>query len=488
MAYAHSKNARGHRHDLVDHSRSVAELAAAFALDLQASQVAHVLGLWHDLGKFHPAWQAYLLGSESDPGMRGHGPDHKTAGAQLALKHLGTLALLVQGHHGGLQTPTDLKAWLSDPTRAAAIREALDLARQALPDLEPRQQLPLPAPVRRERLTAELFMRLLFSALVDADFLDTERHFREEASAQRGTEVTLAVLWERFERHQRQFSGQRSGVISRSRHEILEHCLAAAELPPGLFRLAVPTGGGKTLSAMGFALKHALRHGHRRVIVAVPFISITEQTADVYRSIFDGPRDDSPNDQSVVLEHHSGADSIEDQASGEEDARPSTSWRRLAAENWDAPIIVTTTVQLFQSLFAARTSATRKLHRIARSVIILDEAQSLPSHLLTPILDVLCQLCQHFGTTVVLSTATQPAFDAIPVFSAAPAREMVPDAPRFFEILKRVEYQWRLDPPLTWTAVAELADGEPQALIVVNTKKDALALLDVLDDAWPSPS
>lgn len=160
----------------------------------------------------------------------------------------------------------------------------------------------------------------------------------------------------------------------------------------------------------------------------------------------------------------------------------------MAAENWDAPIIVTTTVQLFQSLFAARTSATRKLHRIARSVIILDEAQSLPSHLLTPILDVLCQLCQHFGTTVVLSTATQPAFDAIPVFSAAPAREMVPDAPRFFEILKRVEYQWRLDPPLTWTAVAELADGEPQALIVVNTKKDALALLDVLDDAWPSPS
>ena len=263
-------------------------------------------------------------------------------------------------------------------------------------------------------------------------------------------------------------------MVNQVRSEVYHACLNVAEKPPGIFRLAVPTGGGKTLLAMGFALRHAVLYGMERVIVAAPFMSITQQTAEVYRDFLEeDPEQESP----VVLEHHSMAETGED-----EEYSHGRVWSRLAAENWDAPVVVTTTVQLFQSLFSNRTSSTRKLHRLANSVLILDEAQSLPPQLLTPILDALRHLTEDYGVSVVLSTATQPAFETIkPFVDIAPA-DMVPGAAKHFQTLKRVNYEWKTQPALSWHTVAELMRESSQVLTVVNTKRDALALLEALDD------
>ncbi|MBI3966162.1 MAG: CRISPR-associated helicase Cas3' [Chloroflexi bacterium] len=475
MAYAHSRNAQGKRHDLLDHLRATAELAAAFAEPLGASEAARFLGLCHDAGKFNPAFQQYLLDCEANPKAKGHGPDHKAAGTQLTLKHLGPISLVIQGHHGGLRTLTDLQSWISQRLADPATADALDQARRAIPLLEPVQPIPLPQHAEVDRRAAELFMRLLFSALVDADFLDTEGHFAADRAELRGGTVTIDDLWERFERDQQQrFTDAPDTPVNRLRNEVYESCLGAADQPPGFFRLTVPTGGGKTRAAMAFALRHALRHGQRRIIVAVPFITITQQTADVYRQIFGAGDDPEP----TVLEHHSEAFGNTD----EDDAHPIVAWSRLAAENWDAPIVVTTTVQLFESLFANGTSRCRKLHRLANSVIILDEAQSLPSHLLEPILDGLQQLGRHYRTTVVLSTATQPAFESLQPFAAITAREIVPEPGRLFTAMKRVTYSLRCDTTVEWSDVAALLADQSEALVVLNTKRDALALLDALGD------
>ena len=462
--FAHSANMQGQRHDLAAHLQAVADLAAQFAQPLGASGLARALGLWHDLGKAHPAFQDYLLRSEAGHSLR-RGPDHKAAGAIFTQQRpLGLFALLVQGHHGGLNKPEDFRSWVSDPTRRQAALQALTIARRAgLADEG--APPPIPQAALSDPLAADLLMRLVFSALVDADYLDTEQHFAGGAIASRESSATLADLWRRFERDQASLTGARSDRVSRARHDIYEACLRAAELSPGLFRLTVPTGGGKTRSALAFALRHALRHGHERIIVAIPFISITEQTADVYRAIFE--REDGP---SVVLEHHSAVLREDDD----------DNWARLAAENWDAPIVVTTTVQLLESLFANKPARMRKLHNLAHSIIILDEVQSLPVDLLVPILDALRGLAEHYGTTIVLSTATQPAFEAIPAFRDLPAREIVPEPASHFANLKRVEYAWRTDPSLSWDDVADAVAGERQALLIMNTKKDALNALAAL--------
>lgn len=474
MAYAHTRNDQGERHDLVAHLKAVATIASRFAASFDASELAQYISLWHDLGKFSPAFQDYLLQAET--GERRRGPDHKAAGVQVALNQgLGPLALLLQGHHGGLKTKQDLKRWFEK--HAAVTDVALELAQDALPNLYPDSPLEFPdyAMPQAGLLRLEFFLRILFSTLVDADFLDTEHHFSARKSELRGNEVTLADLWRRFEEDQQRFEDAPDTTVNHSRKQIYRACIEAATLPPGLFRLTVPTGGGKTRSGMGFALRHALEHGHERVVVAVPFISITQQTAGVYRGIFDSEGDALP----AVLEHHCGASEFTNEPDWYD---PQAVWGRLAAENWDAPIIVTTTVQLFESIFANSTSRCRRLHRLAKSIIILDEAQTLPYHLLDPILDGLRELCTNYGSTVVLSTATQPAFDAIPAFERLEAREIVPEPERHFQALKRVIYEWRIDEPLSWEEAASLMREETQAMAVLNTKKDALAILEALDD------
>lgn len=482
MAIAHSANENGQRHDLVAHLRGTAALARTFAANLQAADLGYVIGLCHDVGKFHPAFQQYLLEGEAGRVARGHGPDHKAAGSLLTQRtQTPLLSLLIQGHHGGLRSPNDYRSWLMEKSGGAMPEEALAIARDVLPDLAALPRVDAPAFVLHDQSAAEMFLRLLFSALVDADFLDTEAHFDSNRSARRQLAADLPALLDRFERNQQAFlerRGRASGYAERvaaARATIYEDCLVAAGRPRGLFRLTVPTGGGKTRSAMAFALRHAVRHGMERVVVAVPFITVTEQIADVYRDALGSPADHD----SVVLEHHSGTSA---DGEGDELLNGSALWSRLASENWDAPVVVTTTVQLFESLLGNRTSQVRKLHRLANTVIILDEAQAIPPHLLSPTLDALQQLVRHYGSTVVLSTATQPAFEAIPTFASIEATEIIKDPARWFEDLRRVRYDWRVDPPLGWAEIAGILRAERQALAVVNTKKDAFSLLDAIDD------
>lgn len=488
--FAHSRNAAGARHRLVDHLRETARLTGEFVEALGARDLGSYLGLWHDVGKFDPAWQRYLLDAEAGRVAAGHGPDHKAAGASMAAEAAGLPALVIQGHHGGLLDAGQLKAWLADTGARAGAGEALRQAEASMPDLRPRGRLPLPpfllGPARGPQVAdlaraSELFIRLLFSALVDADSLDTERHASPERADLRGHDIDVGTLCGRLDDALAAFPPSPSAPVREVRTEILAACRAAAELPPGLFRLAAPTGGGKTLSGLAFALRHARRHGLRRVIVAVPYISITEQTAGVYRSVLGDGDDGRP----AVLEHHSGSRElvqagVADPAEG--DCRPDALWGQLASENWDAPLVVTTTVQLFESLFSRTRTACRKLHRLARSVIVLDEVQALPVPLLDPILDVLRELCEYYGTTVLLSTATLPAFDAVPALTGLPARDVLPDPAPLFRRLARVRYDWRTDEPLPWASVADLIGAEGQALAVLNTKRDALALLDALGD------
>ena len=466
--HAHSANGEGQRHGLVEHLRAVAELAREFSSSFGGGETAHYAGLWHDLGKFDPEFQRYLSGG------RPRGPDHKGAGTRLACQHLGPGGLLVQGHHGGLGAMQDLKGWAAEKGATGAATQALEAARRLIPELEPHHAVDFPDFMKRDPVKAELWLRMVFSALVDADFLDTERHFNPGRTALRSSDPDMAQLWDRFQTRHRESVRGASGPVNAVRSEVYDACLAAAERPPGVFRLTVPTGGGKTLSALGFALRHASAHGLKRIVTATPFMSITQQTAEVYQEFLEQGADAEP---SVVLEHHSMDDMNE-----EEEYERGRVWSRLAAENWDAPVVVTTTVQLFHSLFSSRTSSTRKLHRLAQSVIILDEAQTLPPKLLEPILDMLRELTENYGASVVLSTATQPAFETIKLFADVPAAEIVPDYPRHFQALKRVKYEWKTEPPLSWQEAADLMRESSQTLAVVNTKRDALALLEALED------
>lgn len=477
--FAHSENSAGIKHDLVEHLKNVARLAGQFAEKFGAHEFGYWAGLWHDLGKFHPDFQSYIAAPE---GMRG--PDHSSAGAVHASAVFDWLSFLVAGHHGGLPSKTGLKIRIKEKSSSPQIQTALTLARQALSSVKPDapllQKLPgflARMPSRRaERAdlerNAELFLRMAFSALVDADFLDTEAHFDSERSGRRAGAPPLDELWIRFETDQTNITGLKDDRLNQIRHEIYQKCLRAADADQGIFSLTVPTGGGKTRSGMAFALRHALHHGLDRVIVAIPYTSIIEQTAHVYRRIFrDG-----------VLEHHSAVtarDEVSDPVS------LGDVWARLASENWDAPIVVTTTVQLFESLFANRPAFCRKLHNIARSVLILDEVQTLPTHLLLPILDVLQQLADYYRITVVLCTATQPALTDGPYLRGLrKVREIIPDPSRYFAELKRVRYEYpQAGERWTWQQVAEEMRSAAQSLAVVNTKRDAFALLDALDDS-----
>jgi CRISPR-associated endonuclease/helicase Cas3 len=333
-------------------------------------------------------------------------------------------------------------------------------------------QLPgfLTAP--ESRYTIEFFVRMLYSVLTDSDFLDTEHHFTPETSALRSDYPPLIDLWPSLEAHIAKLTHQTSNAdypVHGVRQEVYRDCVQAAASPPGVFKLIVPTGGGKTLSSMAFALQHAIRQDLEWVIVAIPYISIIEQTADQYVRIFG---------EKAVLEHHSAVD-VDDPKEDFSSAHVQT---RLASQNWDTPIVVTTTVQLFDSIFANRSSRMRKLHNLARSVLILDEVQTLPPELLDPILDVLQELTAHYGTTVVLCSATLPDYTDTPYGKNWPqATDIVAQPERHFEALRRVQYELPAG-ETSWEEVAEGIHAETQCMAVVNTRNDALALVEALAD------
>ena len=465
MAYAHSANDQGRWHDLASHLKATAETARTFARKFGAGDLAEWAGLWHDLGKYNPEFQKYL----ANP-IKGHGPTHSDKGALWASQILGPLAFPLWGHHSGLPNPADLKTKLQEKIEDDTFQKIIELASKEIIPLKPSTPLTQPNFIKT-KYDAEFFIRMLFSALVDADYLDTEKHFESKKAAQRKGTKGLNELWTAFESAQQSLSGKKDDPVNKVRHEVYLDCLSAGDMEQGFFRLTVPTGGGKTLSSMGFALRHALNHDLERVIFAIPYTSIIEQTADVYRESMG---------KEAVIEHHSAVPYEEENENpSKEEMR-----QRLATENWDAPVLVTTTVQLFESLLANRPGPCRKLHNIANSVLILDEVQTLPLGLLAPILDVLRQLASHYHTTVVLCTATQPALEDSPYLKGLEGvKEIVQDPARHFAALKRVEYtQLKQGNPVSWEEAAEEMRKEKQALAVVNTKKDGLALFSALGD------
>jgi CRISPR-associated endonuclease/helicase Cas3 len=468
--WAHSRNGAGVRHRLEDHLLGTSDRARRFGEVFGAGELAGYLGLVHDVGKGSCAWQAGLAGAEDSGGRVGI--DHKLAGRSLAAQAVGVFAAAVHGHHGGLPAVAAMKNELrsADVARKAGWDEVIERVAAVVPDIRPDIQPSLPrwlmGGYASGPLVSDVLMRMVFSALVDADFLDTEAHFRGAVRDDGG--LAAADLAGRYEQGRAALlAAAAPSPADGMREQVYAQAVAAAAGPGGMYRLAAPTGSGKTLAAGGFAVHHAHAHGLRGMVVAVPFISITEQNAAVYRRLLE-PRGDGV----VVLEHHSGADLDE----GDQQRGRGRWWRKLAAENWDAPFVVTTTVQLFQSLFDHRPAAMRKLHRLAMSVIVLDEVQALPDRLLMPILSVLRMLTECFGTTVLLASATQPAYWALPPFRGLPVTDVIADPKPLYASARRVRYRWQLDPKPVLRDIAAQAAPEPKALIVVNTTKDSAAL------------
>jgi CRISPR-associated endonuclease/helicase Cas3 len=407
------------------------------------------------------------------------------------------LAFVIAGHHGGIPDRERLRERLKLPeeveryarTIQTDVRHGNEVGTPSIPPW-----LLSPASPKAGARSLEFFTRILFSALTDADFLDTEAYFALAGDVEAANRnAARAVRWPNLHSYlpvldaflAAKGASASPTPVNRLRSEVLDSCRAASASPRGAFSLTVPTGGGKTLSGLAFALGHALTHNLSRVIIALPFTSIIEQTSGVLRDVFAGLGPD------VVLEHHSAVDSERVTALG-----------RVAAENWDAPLIVTTQVQLFESLFANRSGACRKLHNLIDSVLVLDEVQSLPSNLLEPILDVIDELVRHYGVTVLLMTATQPALHhrsigarEFPGLTTAP-REIIPEglASRLWDGLRRVEVHW----PTTWNADAskesdsfwsELASKlaeNPQTLAITHLKKDAQTLWQALSRLDPA--
>lgn len=484
--YAHSSDNtdRGNWQSLPAHLTAVACLAEAFGEALAIGKAARLAGLLHDLGKYTPAFQARLAGSNERV-------DHSTAGAAIVGSFAGRsddaivaelVAYAIAGHHAGLPDMASADY--------ACLAERLKAFDQSRLDATWRTEI---APDARELMPAfdfggrtcapfrlALLGRMIFSCLVDADFKDTEAFYcsvegREVDREWPSLQSLLPNLLPAFLRHMadKQANAEPSDT-NRLRADILAHVRARAGEAPGLFTLTVPTGGGKTLASLGFALDHARAHGLRRIIYAIPFTAIIDQTAAIFRQVLG---------EDVVLEHHSAIedDRRPNRNAGDADStRSEKSKLKLAMEDWAAPIVVTTNVQLFESLFAARPSRCRKLHNIAGSVIVLDEAQTLPRHLLAPTVKAIDELARNYGCSVVLCTATQPAFDERAIGADHPlalkleGRELAPDPPRMARELKRVRL--RHAGAIADDALVEELSREPQALVIVNSRGHALAL------------
>jgi CRISPR-associated endonuclease/helicase Cas3 len=493
--FAHSANPAGHWHLLREHLTGVGELTAEHAGAAAWSEEARLSGLLHDLGKYAERFQARLAGKDS-------GLDHWSQGAWIALAKYRALAaaLAIQGHHVGLQRGNlaalrsmalvklaahhPLNLQLSDPDADALLERAQ--ADGLLFATASQSALPLTGSFAKA-VAAMLDVRLLFSCLVDADFLDTEAHFEGNAEGKRarpeGPALDTQAGLDALNRHMAE--SIRSGTLAEARvlnaREALWQAVeAAASETAGVFTLTAPTGSGKTLAMLRFALQHAARHKLRRIVLAVPYLTVIEQTARIYRQVF------AKFPANFVLEHHSlaglGEESVMRDAEGAQERQ-----RRLLAENWDAPIVLTTNVQLLESLFSNRPSSCRKLHRLMDSVLLFDEAQSLPQHLAVPTLAALSHLSAAYRATVVFATATQPAFDTLHesvVTHAAkgwrPA-EIVPEHAALFRSLGRVHVTWpAAGEKLNWADLADEIRRAAQVLVVVNLKRHALALLDTL--------
>ncbi len=480
-AYAHSISDRDQRRwePLSEHLVGVGSRAAEFAGVFGWAALADLAGRLHDIGKCSAEFQAYIRKE------RPSGGDHSGAGAREA-RNAGypkqleqILAFVIAGHHTGLADASDLHERLK---RKVPAYQGWRQHSGPLPPLAALGPSRAPAGSCDKGFWSAFLVRMLFSCLVDADSLETERFYAkaEGRDVDRGEFRDLATLRGRLRAHMADLADKAEETeLNALRAEVLRHAIERAATPPGLFTLTVPTGGGKTLTSLSFALDHALRHGMRRIIYVIPFTSIIEQTAEVFRRALDTDED--------VLEHHASYDweaaagaLLRGRPRDDEGGDPAARLHR-AAENWDVPIVVTTAVQFFESLFAAKRSRCRKLHNIANSVIVLDEAQTLPLPLLRPCMAALDELTRNYGSSIVLCTATQPALREADGFDRGFKMdefcELAPNPTELYARLKRVRVEW-LREPITDAVIAARFAEQSQMLCIVNSRKHARELFE----------
>lgn len=455
MYYAHIRD-DGAVQSVEEHLTGTAERSGKFAESFAESRRGQLLGMVHDIGKNSEAFQKRLNG--------GPKVDHATAGAIECAK-IGEMlsGVCVIGHHGGLPdygSQTDPEGM---NTYIGRLKKGLQ---GGIPPYEFAGKLEnkIPMPRMKDGFSLSLWVRMLYSCLVDADYLDTEAFMSPK---QRQEYDSLSVLLERLEKYIAPWFPAKT-QLNEYRCQILKQCFECAEAERGIFSLTVPTGGGKTVASLAFGLKHAIRNGMERIIYVIPYTSIIEQNAQVFRNIL-GERN--------VVEHHSGVGFDND-----EETLQSSLHQRLASENWDAPVIVTTAVQFFESLYSNRPSQCRKLHNIANSVIIFDEAQMIPGCHLKPCVGVISQLVSHFKATAVLCTATQPVLDdLIRTFSPElKATEICPQVGKIYNEFRRVRYN--NGGIINNAELGKLLAQNRQVLCIVNTRKTAQEIFSELPE------
>lgn len=453
---AHTDPESGRQQLLIDHLNRTAALSKQFAECFQAGEAAYRCGLLHDIGKYSSAFQHRIRGSNIRV-------DHATAGAVEAYRlGDGAAAFCIAGHHGGipnLGSRTDASGTMCARVRSRCGKEIADYSAFAEEVVIPSAETPKKYSSSRE--DAFFYAHMLYSCLVDADWLDTE-YFMRDAAVARGTGMPLAVLSKKLDAYVSRW-WETTEPINLRRCSILRQLMDAAPRKAGLYTLTVPTGGGKTVSSMAFALRHALLHAQRRIIYVIPYTSIIEQTQAVFEEIF-GPEN--------VVAHYANVTYRTDENG---DLSDRDNRRYLASENWDAPIILTTSVQFFESLFGNRPSNSRKLHNIASSVIIFDEAQMLPVNYLSPCVWAITQLVKKYNCTGVLCTATQPSLDSL-IRNDLPAgaSELSKNADENHDFFRRVCY--RYDGNLSDKALVAQLSSEPSVLCIVNSRQQAQQL------------
>ena len=489
--YAHSP-VNGYAEPVIEHLNHTALLAEKNA-DFAPFE-GRLAGMFHDLAKYGDLFDQRLLGKASKI-------DHWSLGSWVLLQHYKEMglaaALAVQGHHIGLQCARETES-LNPTTLISNHPLNLRLSENDPKVLEERfladggsfPTVPTGTESRfikgakaNHHIAAMLDVRMLFSALVDADFIATEAHFgRLEDGAYsfrksgRPLDPERAIgQVEAFLKNNIRQNSKADPVVCKMREDLQQACISAAQKPQGIYTLTAPTGSGKTIAMLLFALHHALKNNMRRIILVLPFLSLIEQTAQIYRDIFR-----EAGDWAFVLEDHSMTDP-------EEDPEDPNNMNRLLAENWDAPIIVTTSVRFCESLFANRPSACRKLHNITRSVVLFDEVQTLPAQLAIPTLAAFSHLKEAYNCSIVLSTATQPAFSSLSqsVRKYAPggwdAQEIVPPELGLFGRVKRVSTVW--PEKLQTTSLEDLAEqilARPQVLTILNLKRHSRQLFEII--------
>ena len=431
---------------LIDHATAVGDKAAELSKPFGGELYGKAAGNLHDIGKVGPDYQHRIRGADIRV-------DHSTAGAVIAMERYGKtigkiLAFAIAGHHSGLANgaragggTTPLVKRLSGFSIPHIPQEYLNLA-SSMAEMSQAVPLPFSRPGFSRKFSLQFFTRMVFSALVDADYVETERFYAESKGVKpdRGCGIPMSQLRDNLHAYLEKLQARvNPSPVNELRSQILEEAIRKAVLPPGVFSLTVPTGGAKTLTSAAFAVDHAIHNasaGMRRIIYLIPYTSVIEQTADVFRDAFGSP--------AAVLEHHSAFDVDK---LGRDDWSGAAKLR-LDSQNWNSPIVVTTFVQFFESLFANRPSKCRKLHAIANSIIILDEAQGMPLGLLRPCVAALQELARGYGCTVVLCTATQPALNAEDGFEGGftDVTEIAPNPPELFRKLKRVTIKFDPDP------------------------------------------